>query len=195
MRQKAEALTIYETLTTGGDGLALLKAIKDLVYTFQSQKYLPHALHELKRRFYFCVQGRYMMTSTYMEQFQNIIEVIEHSGGSIGNDPGILEALADAQNEVIENLSTDKLINLKKEAKEQYLAVAFLLSADHGRYGRLIEDLKNDFLQGQDHYPKTVTATFSLLTNWKQHTMRSMEAPNDGCPSSTPTTKMKKNLK
>jgi hypothetical protein len=39
MRQKVEALTIYEALTTNGDGLALLKAIKDLVYNFQSQKY------------------------------------------------------------------------------------------------------------------------------------------------------------
>jgi hypothetical protein len=81
MGQKVEALTIYETLTTsGGDGLALLKAIKDMVYNFQSRKYLPHALHKSKQRFYHCVQGRHTTTSTYMEQFQNIVGVIEHSG-------------------------------------------------------------------------------------------------------------------
>jgi hypothetical protein len=101
MRQKVKALPFYEQLTTDGDGLALLKAIKNLVYNFQallkaiknlvynfqSQKYLPQALHESKRCFYFCVQGRHTTTSTYIEQFQNIVDVIEHSGGSIGKDP------------------------------------------------------------------------------------------------------------
>jgi hypothetical protein len=161
MRQKVEVLTIYETLTTSGDGLALLKAIKELVCNFQSQKHLPHALHESKHCFYHCVQGRHTTMATYMEQFQNIINIIEESGGSIGDDPGILEALTDAT-------GTNDLAKLEKEAHEQYLAVAFLLGANSGRYGKLLlEDLENDFLQGQDRYPKTVTTAFSLLTNWK----------------------------
>jgi hypothetical protein len=33
---------------------------------------------------------------TYLEQFQNNVDVIEYRGGSIGDNPGILEALADA---------------------------------------------------------------------------------------------------
>jgi hypothetical protein len=53
---------------------------------------------------------------------------------------------------------------------EQYLAVAFLLGADHGRYRRLLEDLENDILQGQDCDPKTAMTAFSPLTNWKQST-------------------------
>jgi hypothetical protein len=135
MRQKIEALAIYDKLTTEGDGLSLLKAIKDLVYNFQSQKYLPHALHESKRRFYFCTQGRHMTASMYLEQFQNIVDVIEHSGGSIRNDPGVLQALAEAKNENVSQLTTDEIIELKRQAQEQYLAVTFLLSADRGRYG------------------------------------------------------------
>lgn len=48
MRQKVEALEDFETISNEGDGLALLRAIKAMVYNFQSQKYLPHALHEAK---------------------------------------------------------------------------------------------------------------------------------------------------
>jgi hypothetical protein len=77
-------------------------------------------------------------------------------------------------------LSTTNILALKKEAQEQYLATAFLLSANRGRYGRLIEDLERDYLQGQDRYPKTITAAFGLLTNWKQNTTESIEGPNDG---------------
>jgi hypothetical protein len=44
----------------------------------------------------------------------------------------------------------------------------------------MIEDLENGFLQGQDRYPKTVTAAFTLLTNWKQNTTRHETPSNDG---------------
>ena len=181
MRQKLEALPTYEQLTTDGDGLALLKAIKNLVYNFQSQKYLSYALDESVRRFYLCTQGRHTTTSAYMEKFQNIVDVIEHSGGSIANHPGVLTQLAETKRVDIDLLSDENLLKLKKEAQEQNLAVAFLLRADRVRYGRLLEDLENDFLQGQDRYPKTLTAAFSLLTNWKQASDHANNpTPNDG---------------
>jgi hypothetical protein len=56
---------------------------------------------------------------------------------------------------------------VEKEAQGRYLAVAFVLGADRLRYGRLIENLENDYLQGQNNYPTTVTAAYNLLTNWK----------------------------
>jgi hypothetical protein len=169
MRQKVEALSVYKTLTTNGDGLMLLKAIKGLVYNFQSQKYLSHALHESKRRFYLCSQGRNTTASIYLEQFQNTVNVIEHSGGSIGDDPGILEALALKKNFDTAAIAATELAKLQKEAHEQ---AAFLLGADRARYGRLIESLKNNYLQGQDRYPKTITSALNLLINWKQVNMR-----------------------
>jgi hypothetical protein len=141
-RQKLESLDAFDAITAGGDGLALLKAIKDLVYNFQSQKYLPHALHESKRRFYLCAQSKFATTSTYLEQFQNTVDDIEHSGGTIGKDPGIMNSLAAKKGVDIGNMEPDALNDLAEEAQEQYLAVAFLLSADNGRYGRLIESCK-----------------------------------------------------
>eukprot|EP00978_Attheya_sp_CCMP212_P037164 scaffold173586_cov64-Attheya_sp.AAC.2 len=55
MKQKLEGLSTFKTLSADRDGLGLLKAIKDLVYNFQSQKYLPQALHESTRPFSFCI--------------------------------------------------------------------------------------------------------------------------------------------
>jgi hypothetical protein len=34
----------------------------------------------------------------------------------------------------------------------------FLLSSDRSRYGRLIEDLENNYIQGQDNNPKTLAS-------------------------------------
>jgi hypothetical protein len=40
--------------------------------------------------------------------------------------------------------------------------------------------MENCFLQGNDCYPKTLTATFSLLTNWKETNPCTNKTPNNG---------------
>ena len=41
MRQNIEALDTFDTISSAGDGLSLLKAIKDMAYNFQSQNISP----------------------------------------------------------------------------------------------------------------------------------------------------------
>jgi hypothetical protein len=127
LRQRIEGLDTYREIKATGDGLPLLMAIKDLVFNFQSQKYLPHALYESTRRLYHCQQGR-TTTQTYLEQFQNVVDVIEHSGGSIGEMAGI------ENNVMIKKGATTVSLEIKKEAQEQYLAIAFMLGSDRSRY-------------------------------------------------------------
>ena len=67
----------------------------------------------------------------------------------------------------IQSASASMLTNAKQTAKQEYLAVAFLLAADRNRYGILIQDLENEFTQGVDKYPKTLTDAYYLLLNWK----------------------------
>ena len=56
----------------------------------------------------------------------------------------------------------------QKYAREQYLACAFLLGSDRKRYGKILENLENEFTQKTDKWPKTSTDAYSLLFNWKQ---------------------------
>ena len=52
-------------------------------------------------------------------------------------------------------------------AMEYYQAAAFLLSVDFSRYGKMLEDLMNGFLQGDTTiFPTTVTDAHRLLENW-----------------------------
>jgi len=152
-------------------------------FNFQSQKYVVHALHESKRRFYLCSQGKHLTTQAYLELFQNMHDVIVHSGGSIGHEPGIEAAVAAETGAVIATMTKAQGDALSKTAQERYLAVAFLLGSDRSRYGRLIKNLENDYLQGTNHYPTTVTGAYNLLTNWKQdprNLMRAIGPANDG---------------
>jgi hypothetical protein len=41
-----------------------------------------------------------------------------------------------------------------------------MIGADRSRFGTLLEDLQNDYLQKRDNYPKTMAESYNLLTNW-----------------------------
>ena len=85
MRQMVEATRGFGKISIDQGCLELLKIIKDVAYNFQSQKKLSHALFLAKSAFYHYYQGK-MTTPAYSEMIQNILEVSEHSGGTIGKD-------------------------------------------------------------------------------------------------------------
>ena len=42
-----------------------------------------------------------------------------------------------------------------------------LLSADRGRYGKLVDKLKNEYAKGQEMYLKTIFKAYNLLVSYK----------------------------
>ena len=178
-----KGLSTYEDIDEKLDGLRLLLAIKSIVYMFQSQKSLPHAIHESVRRFYFLQQNKTDTAAAYLENFTNVVDVITATGGSIGNHKDILQAVADEEKLDLDTATPDELKSITATAKERYLAVAFLLSSDRTRYGRCIEELENSFLKGNDEYPRTVTAAFNLISKYKhdpRNMVRVVGQVNDG---------------
>jgi hypothetical protein len=115
MRQKVEANSTFKTLSRTGDGLGLLKALKSVAYQFQGQKYLSHALHESMKRYYNCTQGKFATTQAYLEHFQNVVDVVTHSGGEIAGHPGVERAILAEQGLVITNLTDQQREDVKAE--------------------------------------------------------------------------------
>lgn len=172
LRAKLEALTSFKEISNEADPIRLLAEIKAIVFNFQGQKYQSLSIHEAKRRFFMYYQERNMTCQQYLERFQNRVDVITHCGGNIGEDTGVAEVL---------KVNNAKLIDAeeKSEARERYLACAFLFGSDRNRYGRLLEDIENDYTQGRDNYPKTVTAAYNLIVYWKQYSGRGSHTTNN----------------
>jgi Zinc knuckle len=181
MRQKVETCPEYSMVSQTGDAIGLLKLIKDVAYNYQVQKYIPQALHEAKKRFYNCHQLRHQSTQAYFEYFQNQVDVINHVGGIIGNDPALFKKIAKDISKDVEELNDRD----KEMAQDEFLAIAFLNGADRNRYGKLLDRLQNDYLQGQDGYPKTLTGAYHLLTNWKAESQQNDTNINDGISFTT----------
>ena len=97
-----------------------------------------------------------------------MMDVVVQSGRSIGGNTGIEDAIIKEMKTTRDALGPDKLAKVTTDANQRAKATAFLLGSDRACYGKLIEDLENDYLLGSNNYPKMVIAAYNLLTNWKQ---------------------------
>jgi hypothetical protein len=128
----------------------------------------PHAMHDALKQFYAYRQGPNVTPQEYHEQFMNNVEVVAFCGGSIGMSPRLVAGtLADETGLDVSTLTKEERQDVRLAARERYLATAFILGADQYRYGKMIRDIENEYLFGLDKYPKTVTAAYNLLLNWK----------------------------
>ena len=68
--------------------------------------------------------------------------------------------------------------NLCKQAREQFIATVWLQGCDKTRCGKLMEDLNNQFILGNDQYPKDIPSAIQVVTNNQNHSVRN--AVSDG---------------
>jgi hypothetical protein len=114
------------------------------------------------------IQGKFVTNSDYLDQYSNFIDVIEHIGSIIGEEPALLQLeLVDRMNITVATASPEQLKTATEAAKQVYLAVTFLSGSDRNRYGKMLEDLENSHLQGRDKSPRTLTAAYNLMVHWR----------------------------
>ena len=67
-----------------------------------------------------------------------------------------------------DDLQDDKLKMIETTTREIYLACAFVINYDLRQYGRLIEELENDYTEVNDNYPCNMVKAYQLLNEYKQ---------------------------
>jgi len=161
MKAKLTSLDDFETKSHKSDCVWILKEIKGITYRFEGQRYIYLSLDDARTSYYAYTQGAEDSISSYLEHFCSLVEVLEHYGGAIGEDPGLLDATAAVSSD------TDDATKRLKIARDHTLALAFLKRANRCCFGTLWADLENQFSQGNDQYPINLTAVYSLLVNFK----------------------------
>ena len=165
LREKIKSHNDYQTTSQARNGINLLIIIRNIMYLSQNDRNMEHGIHEVMRRFYLFSQGT-MDCQSYLEKFRNIVEVIESHGGTIGLHGGSMRAIMVEEGVIDPDNPTRAEYNQARvAAREKYFAVALILGSDRNRYGKMIEDLENDYIQGNDRYPKTINAAYRLLLN------------------------------
>jgi hypothetical protein len=55
----------------------------------------------------------------------------------------------------------------REQAKDEYLAVMFLVNYNRQCYGLLVRDIKNEYTQGSDTYPTTLITVYNYIVNYQ----------------------------
>ena len=53
-------------------------------------------------------------------------------------------------------------------SKNKYLGMALILGACRKRYGKLLTELQNDYMKGNNNYPGNVVKEYNLLKHYKR---------------------------
>ena len=152
--------------------LALLEAIKTIIYNSEDQKYLPLSLHNAKKYYNFR-QGT-MTNPDYLEKFMNLTEMAESYEGTLHVAAVFKIALltSNLRNMPEADLDEYERIIISASARKIYLSCAFVIASNPKRYGRLVEELENDYTEGNNKYPTNMVKSYQLINEYKSWTPR-----------------------
>ena len=144
MRAKIESLEGFDEIKREANGIALLTGIKNICFgAIEANKYRPQAMHENIRRFYHFKQDKFMTESEYLEKFKTLVEVCDSVGCQLGEFQENADKIITDSGEDPDTADEQTRTAGMKMAKEQYLAIAFILCANREKYGRMLENLMN----------------------------------------------------
>ena len=105
-----------------------------------------------------------------LQIFKIIVENIKHYRGEFGNSSAIISYVLEREGLISEEdykqMNNDLKKTYFKKARDQYLAIAFLLGGTRSRYSHLVADLQNCYILGQDHYPQVIEEAYDMMLSY-----------------------------
>ena len=179
-RGKVRSKEDFQASEDAGDPIWLLGILEDIMVNFDMIQKPSWALDDQILRIGQLKQGA-TPNDTFIQTVTKELNILAKRGTMYlwgKTETEKLSTLVAAENEKHIDTSPDKkgmdtvaLANvrnrLRKAIQEELEVTVILKRADAGRYGQLRAKLKNDYLLGNDQYPKTKTAVLTLLNNYE----------------------------
>jgi hypothetical protein len=166
LRNRMEASERWERINTRSDVMELLSLIQGCIIQRQTRQKPIHSLFDAETRvFQFKQKG--LPNNDYYEKFKDLVTIAERLGSDIGVHHDRLRTIV--QDTALDpDFPTDvELERAKEKAKDEYLAVMFLMNSDANRFGDLVRGIENDYTRGSDTYPTTLSAAYDYLVNYR----------------------------
>ena len=140
------------------DGIALLKIIKAILYSFEQARYQEDELMSIKTTFYTFKQGNSMSLQRYYELFVRHVTVMDEVGISISNNATVYTIAQENDYDIPTGEDYAK-------AKERVLAMRFMQGANPNYNLEYLAHLCNSHLEGTDLYPKTLMEAYHTMSH------------------------------
>jgi len=155
----------YEESDNKQDTLGLLKIIKKTMYSNGEDNTNVVYNHVIAiTNYYHVQQERYQALQEYHDQFIAYRKVCEQLGIKVGaSENGGANMLKKMK---IDNPMQQQKDEAEKKAIEEHHTILFMLGADKYKYGKLIEEMKNNVIHKKDPFPKTIGEASHILSKW-----------------------------
>ena len=166
----------WATINDSQDSIRLLNLIRLITFRFEDQKFLPHALYQAKAALY-AFRQRDQRNEEYYERFQNLVDVATAYAGQL-YDHTIVLICSDKLHPGIdhETLTDEQREACHVAASDLYLATMFMNQSDPRRFGKLMEDLENNYTRGNDDYPITLIKAYHLINEFKHYVPKAVSS-------------------
>ena len=169
LKARIRSDTNYTAVNDAYDAIGLFEIINRIVHRFESQKYGAQAMYLSYAKF-FNFKQEDLNNETYLERFNEHVDVIRSYGGDFNMmsymyDEDYLAMTVDKRAAYIQDPENVQEISTRLD--NSFLATAFICKANIEKFGKLREDLENDYTKGNNNWPQTVTEAYSLITNYR----------------------------
>ena len=160
-----EASDTWGHINDASDIMGLLQLIQNCMIQRQTCQKPIHSLLDAEAQVYGCKQ-KTLPNNEYYEKFKDLVTNADRLGSTIGVHPQRVDM-------ILTGIATDpdlptnaELEQAREVAKDQFLAIMFLLNCDCNRYGNLVQDIENEYTRGTDTYPTSLSAAYDYLVNY-----------------------------
>jgi len=177
-QSKLETHDDFQDCRNAYDSLKLIKILREFVFKSDDRQYKYKAEDQAKRNYYNLRQTPEMSCQEYFERVRNVVDVIKSLGGSLVDDMHLPDELPEVRPR--SGYTNEQRASAREKIQNKTIAYGILVRADRSRYGKLIEEIENDYLKGNNDYPKTPTEAYNLLVNYRSYNHNKRPAGQGG---------------
>lgn len=156
---RIEAHEDYEGANNDSDVIELLRIIRQCINQKATRRNKFHAITVAYTELMACRQGQKQAPRDYYDTYMQKVDTLIDLGGDLSMSPLF-------QTDFMTDNNVSSTTDCQKQIHERFISANFLLKADKSRYGRLIDDVINQYSRGQDGFPTSMHDTLNMLTNY-----------------------------
>ena len=167
VRDKLKATKDWDVVQSEQSLHELIRRIEKICVGFDDHKQSVFNLVQSLKTLFLYSQLEKESVEEYTRNFRSLWDTVEAFGGSPGIQYGLVGQ--ELKRRGITNPSPTELADAEDVSIEQVKAAMLISGASRQRYGKLKDELANDYLLGADNYPDTLEKAARILANY-QHT-------------------------
>jgi hypothetical protein len=172
VRDKLEATDDWERTQRNQSLHELIQKIERICVGFNNHKQEVFNLVQALTMLFLFMQGEKDTVDEYRRNFRSLWDTVEAFGRSPGIHKGLVDGLLKEPGRVANpaKITANERKAAEEEANESVKAALLISGAEKRRYGKLKDELANNYLLGTDQYPNTFDKALRILGNYQ--TMR-----------------------